>query len=75
MRNVVIFAMAKNRKKSVAQSASVRIAARESQSISKVEGLVMPLEMRNLFDSFNRDGLSHEARRAILTMRYGKTAG
>ncbi len=40
-------------------------------AISRIEGLVMPRAMRQLFQGFEKSGLSHEAHRTLLKRHYG----
>jgi hypothetical protein len=46
-----------------------------SASISRVEGLIMSKDMVRTFESFEKSGKSHEARRAALKSKYGKMSG
>jgi hypothetical protein len=51
------------------------VGARDSESISKVEGLRLSNEMRAMFRDFDKKGMSAAARRAELLDRYGKKTG
>lgn len=54
-------------------SASTIVIGRSGGSkINAVEGVVLSPEMRKLFRSFDKDGLSPNERRARLAARYGK---
>lgn len=50
----------------------LRIAPKDSASISRVEGLKFPRAMLDDFLTFDRAGVSDAERRAILKHRYGK---
>ncbi len=49
-----------------------RLTVAEALAINQVEGLTMSRAMRRLFQDFEKSGLSHAERRAILKRRYGQ---
>lgn len=53
----------------------IKIGLAASASISRVEGLIMSKDMVRTFESFEKSGKSHEARRAALKSKYGKMSG
>lgn len=52
-----------------------RLTLAEAIAINRVEGLTMSPAMRRLFQDFEKSGLSHAERRAILKRRYGQAKG
>ena len=64
--------------KIVARNASTgqfTIGLEESSHISRIEGLVLTKEMRAIFSSFDKQGLSPDARRKVILGMYAKKAG
>jgi hypothetical protein len=52
-----------------------RIGLVEAIAISRVEGQIMSREIARMFKVFDKEGLSHEVRRADLMVRFGQGAG
>lgn len=52
-----------------------KIGREASANISRVEGLIIPKDMEMTFRSFDKRGLSIEARRNALMGKYGKKTG
>ncbi len=52
-----------------------KLSIAESAAIASVEGIVMTQDMFDLFDRFDREGLSDAQRRAEIMRLYGIAAG
>ena len=57
------------------RASSFKIGRTASAAISQIEGLSMSRDMQSTFAQFDREGLSHEERRAALLKKYGGKKG